>query len=97
MLAQACCYTASAFIKAILVTINLSTLESEGNAFKAIFTFLLREFSSTFSFNLPNGTHFNTDPHILLTLNIKLFHVLLPNCNFPTVMNVNIRYARYLR
>lgn len=79
MLAQVCCYTTSAFIKAILVTINLSTLESEGNAFNAVFTFLLREFSSsTFSFNLPNGTHFNTDPHILLTLNIKLFHVLLP-------------------
>lgn len=47
MLAQVYCYITSVFIKSILVTINLSTLESEGNAFKAVFTLLLREFSSS--------------------------------------------------
>lgn len=41
MLAQVYCCRTSVFIKSILVTINLSTLESEGNAFKAVFTFLL--------------------------------------------------------
>jgi hypothetical protein len=40
--------------------------------------------------NLANCNPLNMVPHVVVTLTIKLFSLLLHNCNFPTVMNYNV-------
>ena len=45
--------------------------------------------SSTVVLDL-NASTFNIAPHVLVTPTIKLFSLLLHNCNFATAMNYNV-------
>ena len=40
--------------------------------------------------HLPNAWSSSTVPHVVVTPSIKLFLLLLHNCNFATVMNCNV-------
>jgi hypothetical protein len=40
---------------------------------------------------------FNTVPHVVVTPNIKLFSLLLHNCNFASVLNCSVNICISLR
>ena len=67
-------------------TDELDQREQEANILNLRFAQGLEQWSSPFLMLRP----FNTAPHVVVTPAIKLFSLLLLNCNFATVMDHNV-------